>query len=223
MSETLYDDFLGGSSETGEVGSLGWSHTSAGTGGVARSASSADHPGIVALASGNVSGDVTSLHLGTSASQVTIDVGAVLRMAWTARLVATTSQRARLGLGTDLGAANWGAGGVWFRYDSGISANWFFVVRSGGVSASTDTGVAASTSWLTLACTQVPAGTWNWSILDTSGTETTGTVSAGAPAAGTVLVVGASIETLTAAAKTLAIDEFGLRYARAGARKYLGG
>jgi MinD-like ATPase involved in chromosome partitioning or flagellar assembly len=64
---------------------------------------------------------------------------------------------------------------------------------------------------------------WNWSILDTSGTETSGTVSAGAPAAGTVLVVGASIETLTAAAKTLALDEFGMRYARAGVRKYLGG
>lgn len=222
MSETLYDDFFGGSSETGEVGALGWSHTTAGTGAVARSASSADHPGIVALASGNVSGDVTSLYLGTSASQVTIDVGAVLRKAWTARLVATTNERARFGLGTDLGAADWGADGVWFRYDSGVSANWYFVVRSGGVSASTDTGVAASTSWLTFACTQVPAGTWNWSILDTSGTETTGTVSAGAPAAGTVLAVGASIETLTAAAKTLAIDEFGFRYARSGARRYLG-
>lgn len=223
MSESLYDDFVGGGSETGEVGALGWSHTSAGTGAVARSASSSDHPGIVAMASGNVSGDVTSLYLGTSASQAAIDAGAVLRMAWTARLVATANERVRLGLGTDLGAANWGADGVWFRFDSGVSANWYFVVRSGGVSTSTDTGVAATTSWLTAACTQVPAGTWNWTLLQDDGTETTGTAASGAPSAGTVLVVGASIETLAATAKTLAIDEFGLRYARAGVRRYLGG
>lgn len=215
MSELWVDDFIGGSSESGELG-RGWSSTTVGgASAVTRLASVEAHPGLVALSTGAAATNLAALHQGTSATSVTFAVGDVLRLRKTARLSSVANVRARVGLGTDLTAASWGADGVYLEYDSSVGATWRLVCRAGGVSTTSDTGVAAAaTVFFALALRRLPDETWDATVTDDVGVQTRCDAIAGAPASSTLLVWGASVETLAAAAKVFTVDAAGVRYVR---------
>src|SRR5262249_5329071 len=87
--------------------------------------------------------------------------------------------------------------------------NWMCVAINGGTSTRTSTGVAASTSYVTLRIFSTSAGVLSCSV---NGGSTT-TVSTNLPTAATFgLILQPYVRTLTIATKTLDLDWIAMKY-----------
>ena len=217
MSEVWSDDFLGGGSASGELGDAGWHATVTGAGSFGRIPSEQGHPGIIALVSGTTAGDRVAMHLGTTVTQGAFAVDDLRALRSTVRISAITNGRVRVGLGTSVSAASWGANGVYWEWDSAVGPNWRLVCRTASVNTTVDSGVApVATEWQTLGLRRLQGGDWDGLVVTQAGVQTRTAAVAGAPAS-TVLVWGANVEALAAAARTLSVDVMAARYARAEA------
>lgn len=152
---TLEDEFMGGTTTTGLIGSLGWSFTTIGTvdtfqynGG--SPGTSADHPGVFVMSTpttGSPRGSVLLLNGGGSGS-LNLAAGQVMRAsAAFSSNSATTGQVLRVGITAQATSAARSSSGVWWEYDPSVSTTaWSYCVGTGtGVLCSQDANVTAAT------------------------------------------------------------------------------
>lgn len=190
---TLQDDFTTGGQPTGTIGDLGWNSN----GTLVVRPGEVNHPGVIRLDTGAVSGTHERLNFSLSSA---FNVGFNHEITWVLILNtvdANTTVR--------IGAANSVAGappnnGIYFeKLDA--DTNWFAVTRANGTQTRTDTGVAISTAYT--AFKYVFNGTSvAFSINDTLVATNTTTIPIGLMSPYTYIINSA------AASKTLDVDYF---------------
>jgi hypothetical protein len=198
----IEDHFLGNGVADGAIGDYEWRETNSAAGTNTIQAGALDHPGIVRLVTGAVSGNNKRLHLGVTASEATFTPTAFDRFRWVVRIPTITTLTVRLGLMQDVSAASGGTAGAYFEFDPSGSANWRSVTRQAGVSTGpSDTGVPVlANSWFMLEGVRRPDGAWVFAV---NGTQRTTHV-ANQPT--TACAFGALCQTGAAAARNLDLD-----------------
>lgn len=201
---TLVDEFAFASTETGELGELGWSFTN-GTANLAGGPEDG-HPGIVSRASSAVSGAIASTYPGGGGTAVSIRVDQVDEMTWIVKpATAGADFDVRFGISSDLTSAT-PTHGVYFERLA-ADTNWFGVTRTGGVETRTPTGVALAASWFKLKFRRISATSIGFTV--NGGTEVVAT--ANVPAGNATVTFGFQITPTTASARTVNVDFFALK------------
>lgn len=205
----MFDEFLGGSNETGEIGASGWNQTASGTAGSAGQAAVTKHPGIYRVQSGTTSGNSTRIHLGQNANSNSVLIASDLSyMGWVVSVPTITSIVVRLGIGQDISAASFGTEGAFFQFDPTANASWMCYTRT----SSTDEGPTDSAvdvtagNWYLLEILRIASsGNWEFYINGTRvATHTTRQPTS-------ALNVGVFVSTATSAARSIDVDWFGMR------------
>jgi hypothetical protein len=199
----LVDEFLFASTETGEIGELGWGFTN-GTANLAGTPE-ANHPGIIARASSASSGAVASMWSGGGGTTVSMRYDQLDEMTWIIKpATAGADFDLRFGVLSDM-TANPPTNGAYFEKLS-ADTNWFGVGRAAGVQTRTDTGVALSANWFRLTMRRISDRDTAFSI--DGGAEVL--VSSNTPLAANTMVFGCQIIPTTASARTVNIDFFSM-------------
>jgi len=146
----LVDDFMGGSTETGEVGKLGW--TIAGTNAAISNSGSVptNNPGIKTLATEAVINSPAQLVLGTSVNATQI-VPDIFDITYILSLSSVADITVRVGLANDWTNLTAATRGVWFVFtttvtgqeNAGMSVTkWVTVTKNGGSVSYNNTTIA---------------------------------------------------------------------------------
>lgn len=196
------DHFLGTGVATGAIGDMGWRETSSAAGTNLTQTDAVNHPGIIRLVTGAVSGNNKRLHLGATASTAILTPTLFDRFRWIVRVPTITTLTLRLGLMQDISAASGGTAGAFFEFDPSGSANWRTVTRQASTSTGpSDTAVAVTANnWYLLEGVRRPDGAWIFAV---NGTDRT-THSANQPS--TDCAFGVLCQTGTAAARNIDLD-----------------
>lgn len=148
--EPFEDDFVGGSTSSGQVGKLGWT-TSGGSSNYR--VSEANHLGIFRRDTGSSAGTVTLLNLvaATGSGHNNGILGGTRDMSFLVRLNTNDSDTA-VRVGDFQSASNDPPSSGDYFEKLYADTNWFYVTRNGGTQTGsrTDTGIAVSTGWITL-------------------------------------------------------------------------
>jgi hypothetical protein len=202
----LVDDFLFASTESGEIGELGWGFTN-GTANLAGSPET-DHPGIIARASTATGGVVASMFTGGGGASVAMNYGSLSEMTWIVKpTTAGGDFDLRFGLLSDLTSAT-PTNGAYFE-KLAADTNWFGVGRVSGTETRVDTGVAQTAAWFKLRMRRISASVLGFSV--NGGTEVL--VSSNTPIASNSMVFGFHIIPTTANARTVNVDFFSMKLA----------
>lgn len=194
------DDFLNSSTESGEIGDLGWIVVGTSATG-SQGAGVASHPGIMQIASGAASGNLSAFQLG-SGQVIPADIA---RMIAIVRIPTTiTAAKMRVGFMQSPSTAEGGTAGVYLEYDSVLSANWAAVTRTASAETRTDTLVpVVVNNWFRLDMQPVGA---NWAFVVNAAAVVTSTSNVPTTGAGGLGVVSETSENVT---KIFDIDYFG--------------
>lgn len=200
----IVDEFLFASTETGEIGELGWGFTN-GTANLI-GAPEVDHPGAIARASSAVSSAVASTYSGGGGTTVALRYDQVSEMTWIVKPATDGADfDLRFGLLSDMTSAT-PTNGAYFE-KLAADTNWFGVGRVGGVQTRTDTGVAMSVNWFRLKMRRASNTVVAFSV--NGGAEVL--VSSNAPLAANTMVFGFQIIPTTANARTVNVDFFSMK------------
>lgn len=200
----LNDDFLFASTETGEVGDLGWSFTN-GTWNLVTA--EANHPGICRRATTAVANTVASAFPGGGGTAVNLRFDQWREMTWIVKPVTTASDFiVRLGVQNDL-TANPPINGVYIE-KLAADTNWFGVARQSGSEVRVDLGVAvAADTWYKFRIRQISATSVGFSVNGNAEfVASGGTV----PANTTNMVQGFQVTPTSASARNLDVDFFSM-------------
>lgn len=203
------DDFLNSSTESGEIGDLGWVVVGTSTTGN-QGAGVASHPGIMQIASGAASGNLSAFQLG-SGQVIPADIA---RMIAIVRIPTTiTAAKMRVGFMQSPSSADGGTAGVYLEYDSVLSANWAAVTRTASAETRTDTLVpVVANNWFQLDMSQSGA---NWDFAVNAAALVTNTTNIPTTGAGGIGLASETTENVT---KIFDIDYFGYRTVTLGIR-----
>lgn len=205
-SQYEIDDEFCGSTESGEIGTSGWSIT--GSGSVAEKAGDAAHPCLKTLSSSGVNGTIGRFHQGSASNTgVIIATDVEQFMAFVRPLSGTTAMEVRVGLCQDAANTAGGTDGVWFDFTAATSANWRTLTKSASnveVNA-TSTAYAAGTWYFLHAIRLTASG--NWAFYLNNVLQFTHTTQKPAVALNPCI----AIETGEAVEKTIDVDYFLLR------------
>ncbi len=164
----LIDDFINATTETGEIGTLGWSFASAGTAGAVNNLNAVRrHPGIIEIVTGNTSGSIESVFLGGAAADLVINFDDILRMIGIVRIpTPITSMKTRFGafksaIGTGAAITD----GAYWEYTSSDGL-WHGVCRVGSVETRINGPAAVADQWEKLEIYQLLDGTVDFFISD---------------------------------------------------------
>ncbi len=203
----IIDEFLFASTESGEIGELGWGFTN-GTWNLV--ASEAGHPGTCRRASTAVSGTVASAFPGGGGTAVNMRFEQWSEMTWIVEPITTVAAvDIRIGVCNDW-TANPPVNGAYIEKMT-ADTNWFGVVRQSGSQARVDLGVAAAAdTWYKFKIRQISATSVGFSV--NGGAEV---VASGAtvPAASTNMVQGFHLVPTSANARNLDVDFFSMKMA----------
>lgn len=201
----LNDDFLFASTETGEIGDLGWSFTN-GTWNLVNSVS--DHPGICRRTSTAVTSTVASSYPGGGAGTSNMLFEQLDQISWVIRVPTTVANMdIRIGLANDF-SANPPVNGAYFEKLS-ADTNWFGVGRVSSVETRTDTGVAATAdAWINLKLRRVSDTVLGFTV--NNGTEIL--VAGNMPIRSIVLLPGFQIVPTSPNARSVDTDFFSLTF-----------
>lgn len=204
----LRDDFMVGSTESGEMGELGWGFEN-GTWTMVNP--DANHPGTCRLATTAVSGTVTSVFLGGGGGVPVIRFDQFDEMTWIIKPVTTAAGfDIRIGLANDI-SSNPPVHGAYIEKLS-TDTNWFGVGRLSGSQTRSDLGVAAGAdTWAKLKIRQVSATVLGFSVDGGSEVQVTSNV----PLATIVLAIGLQVTPTTVSARNIDVDAFSMRLAAA--------
>lgn len=202
----FFDDFLFASTETGEIGELGWGFTN-GTWNLVSAAS--NHPGICRRASTAVATTVASAYPGGGGTAVNMLFEQLDEISWVVRQPTTVANvDIRIGLANDF-TANPPINGAYFEKLS-ADTNWFGVGRVSNVETRTDTGVAAAAdTWLNFKLRRVSATVLGFSVNGGTEIEVTGNM----PVDSTSLLPGFHLVPTSASARNLDVDFFSMKLA----------
>ncbi len=203
----IVDEFLFASTETGEIGELGWGFTNGSWNLVA---SEAGHPGTCRRASTAVSGTVASAFPGGGGTAVNMRFDQWSEITWIVKPVTTVaSVDIRIGVANDL-TANPPTNGAYIEKLT-ADTNWFGVARQSGSEVRVDLGVAAAAdTWYKFKIRQIAADVVGFSV--NGGSEVTAS-GATVPANTTNMVQGFQVTPTSAAARNLDVDFFSMKMA----------
>jgi hypothetical protein len=204
VATVLRDDFIGGSTETGEIGEQGWSFTN---GSVAAVANEQNHPGMISRTSGTVAAQVASMVLGpNNASSFRFDE--FDECTWIFRAtVANTDAAYRIGIGENVTVASFQTHGI-FLERAATDTNWFFVSRNNSAQTRTDSGVAFNTSWVKIKMRRVSATDVRFSINNATEIAIVTTV----PDPADLMALGNQIVPTTTTARVLLFDFCSIKF-----------
>jgi hypothetical protein len=201
----LIDDFLFGSTESGEMGELGWSFTN---GAFNLVIPEANHPGMAERASTAVSGAIASTYPGGGGVTISLRFDQIDEQVWIVKpKTADTDFDLRLGFLSDL-TADPPTNGAWFE-KLAADTGWHGVTRISGTQSRTADLAAWAADWFKLRIRRVDATTVAFSV--NGGTETN--LSANVPAGANNMVFGFQIIPRSANARSLYVDRFAMRLA----------
>ncbi|MCS6946260.1 MAG: LamG domain-containing protein [Steroidobacteraceae bacterium] len=210
------DEFLGGGTELGEQGQLGWFNTASGTAVYTTTFNGvAGHIGVIELQTGTTSGNAHGMQLGQAATNGIARAQDILYTGYLVAIPTITTVTVRIGVAQDATSATHGTDGYWFEFDPAGSANWRVNTRASSTSGTlTDTGVAVTAgNWYLLEAFQFSSSDLQFYI---NGSRVA-TFTSNIP---TTVAVTPSfrVTTNTTAARNLRIDWFKMRIANMGNR-----
>lgn len=199
----LRDDFLFASTETGEIGDLGWGFTN-GTWNLINPV--AGYPGIARRASTAVSGTVASIFTGGGGTSVVIRWDQFDEQTWVIRPVtADADYDIRVGLFSDL-TADPPSNGVYVERLAADAA-WYGVTRAGGTQTRSASLGAFAADWVKIKIRRIDATTVGFTV--DGGTEVTQTANVIGDT--TVAAFGAQVIPKSANARSVDFDFFSQR------------
>lgn len=203
MAPILFDEFLFGSTESGEMGELGWGFTN-GTWTVTNAV--ANHPGIAQRTSTAAIGEVASAFIGGGGVTVPLLGSQIDEQSWVILLVtASTDADYRFGFFSDVDQ-NPPAHGAYFE-KLAADTNWFGVNRLSAAQTRADLGVAAAAAtWFKLKIRRVNATTLAYSINGAAEIQ----IATNSPE-GVSLAFGFHVIPTAAAARSVNVDAFAMR------------
>ena len=138
----FFDDFVGGTNASGDVGENGWSFSA--SGGSMFAGADLGRPGSRTLRTNTTAGN--RIGLSTLAVTILINGGEILEIG--AKLSAAATSIVRLGFGDTYNSANFPTDGIWFEFNTDSSAtNWHIGASAGGTKTFTQTSKTADTNW----------------------------------------------------------------------------
>jgi hypothetical protein len=142
--QSASDDFIGGSAETGEIGSLGWSFTN---GSWAKLAAIAGRPGVGRRTGVTTANTVCSFFLGNAVTDTNFLFSEFneFTFIWKEGAGAQTDMTLQIGLFSSLGSVT-PTNGAYVEIKPADS-NYFAVSRAASVETRTNTGQARDTAW----------------------------------------------------------------------------
>lgn len=213
----VWADFLGSNlsntaaTSAGSIGECAWT-LSGTTAAPTFQTSVASRPGILRAATGTTSGNSNRFHFGSAANSAIIAPADVGRMTFGVAIPTITTMTVKFGLGVDLSVATageLGTAGAWVEFVPATSAKWRYVTRQASTSTvNTDTGadvVAATFYRFDIIRKQ------NGNVQFLKNGVLMFEHSTNLPT--TVGNIGTAVHTLTAAARNLDHDYFGLNIA----------
>lgn len=214
----LADEFTQGALvTTGNFGALAWGMTGATPGTAAYQTGSALHPGILRLVTGGASGNNQRIHMGSSATVAPFLPANIARFRALVAIPTITTLAIKLGIGVDVSdaaAGSLGTAGAFVEFVPATSAKWRYTTRQASTSTTNaDTGAdVVAGNWYQFDIVRLQNGNWQFA----KNGALAFTHSANQPT--TACTVGFLAHTLTAAARNLDIDFFGLNFAPLGNR-----
>lgn len=199
----FYDDFMGSSTESGEVGEMGWGFTngSAGLG-----LPEANHPGIITRTSGAVADAVASMYTGGGGTAVVLRFDQIDEQTWIVEPQTTGADfDVRFGFSSDWSSRT-PTGAVYFERLA-ADTSWFGVTRQASSETRTAALIAFAADWFRLKIRRIDASTVGFSV--NGGAETT--LATTIPTAAIALGFGMHIVPTTANARSVNIDAFSMR------------
>lgn len=165
----LTDDFMSGSLEDGEVGSLGWGFTV--TGAVTRVASAANHPGILKLATGATTNNTAYMFPSATSSDSLILPTDLWEQTFIVYLDTIANIRIQIGANTNIAseATNYQA---YFGFDTSTDTYWM-MCSAGATQSRVATDVTPGNAWYKLKIKRTAAGVEFYINDVLKGTETT--------------------------------------------------
>ena len=200
----FFDDFLFASTETGEIGELGWGFTN-GTWNLVNP--DANHPGTCRRASSAVANAVASAYPGGAGTAISLRFDNFDECTWIVKPVTSVADVTfRFGILSDM-TADPPTNGAYIERLS-TDTNWFGVARVGGVQTRSDLGVAGvADTWVKIKIRTVSATVVAFSI--NGGAEIQ--VASDVPISTNNMVFGFQIIPTTANARSLDVDAFSMR------------
>jgi len=214
----LYDEFMSqGLVTTGNISDLAWALTAATGGTPTWPAGTALHPGLLQIITGGTSGNNQRLHLGVASNSTPLHAADIARIEALVAIPTITTLAIKFGLGVDLNdatAASLGTAGAFFEFVPATSAKWRASTRAASTSSTTaDPGSnVVAGNYYKLTILRLQNGNWQFAINDVLIATNTSNLP------NVALNVGFLVHTLTAAARTLNIDYFGLNFKPLGQR-----
>lgn len=214
----LADEFTQGALvTTGNFGALAWGMTGATPGTAAYQTGTDKHPGILRLVTGGASGNNQRIHMGSAATTAPFLPANIARFRALVQIPTITTLAIKLGIGVDVSdaaAGSLGTAGAFVEFVPATSAKWRYTTRQASTSTTNaDTGAdVAANTWYQFDIVRLQNG--NWQFAKNGALAFTHT--ANQPT--TASTVGFLAHTLTAAARNLDIDFFGLNFAPLGNR-----
>lgn len=195
----LQDDYIGGNTTSGSIGTLGWSSSGTLTAAVS---STANRLGLVQIDTSAVSATQARINFGQNS--VVFDPSNVHNLLWVLKLdVNDANTTFRFGASNPV-QNNPPLNGIYIeKLDA--DTNWFCVTRAGGVQTRTDSTIAVDTNYHTFTYTRNTSGV----VFSYDNTSICGTHSTNIPS--TFIDPVVFIINSAAASKTATIDYFQLR------------
>lgn len=213
-SVVLADDFLSGGTTDGIIGALGWQVSHAGSGSVSVGYTEANHPGVIRINSGAVSGNVSIIDLSEDDTVINPSLLHGADRFSVTGILATglglnTSMIMQFGIGSYVNASLTTPGmGAWCEFNPASSANWVCNGSSGGVVTpyTSSIAVTAGTFYkIEIKRTSTGVDFYINSTLIGSYTDATWLADTGTP-----MVPRFSAETSTIAARAVLVDFFSM-------------
>lgn len=197
----MYDDFEGGVIATPIYP---WTETNSAAGTNSRQVA-ADHPGILRLTTGAVSGNNKRLHLGVGVSDGIFTPTSMQRFSWVVRIPTITTVVVRLGLMQDISATSGGTAGAYFEFDPVSSANWRYITRQASASTANNALAVTANNWYVLEAKRLGTGNWEFWVNGSLRATNSATLPT------TTCNFGCFLSTVTAAARNVDLDMAGIR------------
>jgi hypothetical protein len=157
-------DHFQGAIGSGAIGNMGWVETNSAAGTNSLQAGGVNHPGVLRIATGAVSGNNKRLHLGSTASDASFTPTLFDRFLWVVRIPTITTLTVRLGLMQDVSAASGGTAGAYFEFDPTASANWRMITRQASASTTNNAVAVVANNWYALEARRLDSGNWEFWI-----------------------------------------------------------
>lgn len=156
-----YDDFVSGGTASGVVGKLNWVYAVGAI--LATGVTDINHPGTTVRDTGTAINSYAWMRLHSTPGGQSYFGSQTFDMTWIIKLAqADIATLVRLGMGAN-GSANPPTNGMYFE-KLAADTTWFAVCRNDSVQTRTDTGIAASTSWVKFRTRRVNSTTIGFSI-----------------------------------------------------------